>query len=264
MKILRAAIILLLTGAVFSAAIGLTSVTKTQDIPAIQTEDMESYYLNMGRNYEESGEFNMALACYRKILSDQPKHWEALYRQTKIHQIQSEPEVVLADYGKLIEIDPNNTEVQSERIIYLCTYGQRELAKRELEELLRQQDCPKYRDLYSHMEVAAPVINIPSGTYDTYQLLEVTCSSKSAFIYYSTDGTEPTMASQVVDDGLVLSYPEYHFKFKAFNALGYESETVEADYIITVPAVEIMRSEFGSIGGSVRNQLKKGIHRAAV
>ena len=164
---------------------------------------------------------------------------------------------MLADYEKLIQVDPNNTEVQSERIVYLCTCGQQELAKHELEELLRQQDCPKYRDLYSHMDVAAPVISIPSGTYDTYQLLEVTCSSKSASIYYSTDGTEPTMASQVVDDGLVLSYPEYHFKFKAFNALGYESETVEADYIITVPAVEIMSSEFGSIGGSVRNQLKK-------
>lgn len=223
----------------------------------MQTEDMESYYLNMGRSYEGNGEFNMALACYRKILSDQPDHWEALYRQTKIHQIQSDPEVVLADYEKLIQVDPNNTEVQSERIVYLCTCGQQELAKHELEELLRQQDCPKYRDLYSHMDVAAPVISIPSGTYDTYQLLEVTCSSKSASIYYSTDGTEPTMASQVVDDGLVLSYPEYHFKFKAFNALGYESETVEADYIITVPAVEIMSSEFGSIGGSVRNQLKK-------
>ena len=257
MKILRAVIILLLAGAVFLAAIGLTSVMKTQEMPVMQTEDMESYYLNMGRSYEGNGEYNMALACYRKILCDQPNHWEALYRQTKIHQIQSDPEVVLADYEKLIKIDPNNTEVQSERIIYLCTCGQRELAKLELEELLRQQDCPEYRELYSHMEVATPVLSIPSGTYDTYQLLEVTCSSKSASVYYTTDGTEPTIASRVVDDGLVLSYPDYHFKFKAFDALGYESETVEADYIITVPAVEIMRSEFGSIGGSVRNQLKK-------
>lgn len=255
MRILRTAIIPLLVGAIFLATIGLTSVTKTQDPPVIQAEDMESYYLNMGRNYEGTGEFNMALACYRKILSDQPEHWEALYRQTNIHKIQSDPEVVLADYEKLIEIDPSNIDIQSERIIYLCTCGQRELAKHELEELIRQQDCPEYRELYSHMEVAAPVLSIPSGTYDTYQLLEVTCSNKSATIYYSTDGTEPTTTSHVVDDGLVLSYPDYHFKFKAFDALGYESETVEANYIITVPAVEIMRQEFGSIGRSIRHQL---------
>lgn len=85
----------------------------------------------------------------------------------------------------------------------------------------------------------APVFNLTSGTYEEYQLLQITNVYGNASVHYTTDGTEPNADSPVYTDGIVLSYPENIIRAKAIGALGYESEEVQLNISISRPVERI-------------------------
>jgi len=84
--------------------------------------------------------------------------------------------------------------------------------------------------------VAAPVFDPPGGTYSSAQTVIITCATDGAAIYYTTDGSEPSEASNTYTVPIAVT-EDTTIKAKAYKSLWTSSETAEADYeILTAPA----------------------------
>ncbi|MGD7533505.1 chitobiase/beta-hexosaminidase C-terminal domain-containing protein, partial [Ralstonia pseudosolanacearum] len=54
--------------------------------------------------------------------------------------------------------------------------------------------------------VATPVFSMASGTYYEEIDVEISCTTQGATIYYTTDGTDPTSASEVYSEAIHVDH----------------------------------------------------------
>jgi len=81
----------------------------------------------------------------------------------------------------------------------------------------------------------APSFSLAAGTYLKTQSVTITCSTKSATIYYTTDGSTPTTSSAVYSAPISVGANET-LSAIALAAGGSNSPVTTATYIITLPA----------------------------
>lgn len=256
MKKRRALIIVTLICALTMTAVGLAAMS----VPANnEPEEKDAHhYIGRGDIYYQDGEYEMALASYQKALEVNAENTAALHGQALCNSALGYTEEAIADYEKLAAAVPEDAEIQLERVNAMIVAGDLEEAKTTLEGLLSTFDNEKMDQLYQQMTVAAPQADLQSGTYDSYQLLNMTSENTNAAIYYTTDGTEPHSGSRVYTEHLVISAPSTVLKAKCINYLGYESEVIELDYTITVPVERIMNRDYSSFGNAVKEALNRG------
>lgn len=231
MKKRRALIIVTLICALIMTAVGLAAMS----VPANnEPEEKDAHhYIGRGDIYYQNGEYEMALASYQNALEFDVQNTAALHGQALCNSALGYTEEAIADYEKLAAAAPDNADIQLERVNAMIVAGDLEKAKTTLEGLLTTFDNAKMAQLYQQMTVAAPQADLQPGTYDSYQLLNMTSENTNAAIYYTTDGSEPHSGSNVYTEHLVISAPSTVLKAKCINYLGYESEVVELDYTIT-------------------------------
>lgn len=259
MKKRRALIIVTLICALIMTAVGLAAMS----VPA-NSEPKEKdahHYIGRGDIYYQDGEYEMALASYQKALEVDAQSIAALHGQALCNSALGYTEDAIADYEKLAAVAPDDADIQLERVNAMIVAGDLEKAKATLEGLLTTFDNEKMDQLYQQMTVAAPQADLQSGTYDSYQLLNMTSENTNAAIYYTTDGTEPHSGSKVYTEHLVISAPSTVLKAKCINYLGYESDVIELDYTITVPVEQIMNRDYSSFGYAVKQVLNRGYNQ---
>ncbi|MEI6680712.1 MAG: fibronectin type III domain-containing protein, partial [Mariniphaga sp.] len=85
--------------------------------------------------------------------------------------------------------------------------------------------------------VAAPIFNPPAGTYGNDQGITITSSTANAKIYYTTDGTTPTVESTLVSGLVLVAGDQTNVTIKAIAVkAGMTSSTVtSAGYRIKYP-----------------------------
>jgi uncharacterized protein (TIGR02145 family) len=78
-----------------------------------------------------------------------------------------------------------------------------------------------------------PTFNPPAGTYTTTQVVEMICLTEDAFIYYTTNGSEPTEASPLYSEPIEITATTT-LKARAYKSGWDASDTTTAYYIIAV------------------------------
>ncbi len=134
---------------------------------------------------------------------------------------------------------PDDIDNQIRIIELLIQTGALDEAKEKTEALLPGTDNADLQQIYDEMTVDAPAFNLTSGSYDDYQLLQLTGDYTTETVYYTTDGSEPTTGSKKFTDDLVISNPETTIRAKAYSILGYASEETELDLTITKEIEEV-------------------------
>lgn len=79
--------------------------------------------------------------------------------------------------------------------------------------------------------VAAPVVNLDSGTYNTQKKIKVTADD-GLTIYYTTDGTTPTTSSTEYVKSFYMAEGNNVYSFIAVNSDGVSSQVVSRIYIL--------------------------------
>jgi len=86
---------------------------------------------------------------------------------------------------------------------------------------------------------AAPVFSVSAGTYHSTQTVTITDATPKATIYYTTDGSTPTTASNLYNVSVTVSSTETLQAIAV--ATGYtESAVTSAQYTITPPAAPVI------------------------
>jgi hypothetical protein len=78
--------------------------------------------------------------------------------------------------------------------------------------------------------VQAPVISLPSGTYTEPQYISIEMTDDDYQVYYSTDGSEPTMESSLYEGAIPLPLGNSQFAFAVYDENGIPGEIVYAQY----------------------------------
>ena len=213
-------------------------------------------YLTQGDLYLDDGDYMMAVASYQKALNIDEADANALEGIAEAYSYlgyYTEEESVRKD---LSEIEPENLDNLMGLIMVKINMNQLDAAKKLAEDLRIKYDDENLEALYHQMDIKEPVFNLESGSYDSYQMLTLQEIPDNAAIYYTVDGSEPTVFSDVYTDGIILSYPENIIKAKAIGFIGYESNVVELNYQITVPVEKVEISD-SNVEWLFRGELNK-------
>lgn len=91
--------------------------------------------------------------------------------------------------------------------------------------------------------VAKPVFSMPSGTYYEEIDVEISCSTEDAIIYYTTDGTNPTAASNVYSEAIHI---DHSMTLKAIAMKeGFDNSAIAtANYMIHTGSVIILSQDW--------------------
>jgi hypothetical protein len=84
-------------------------------------------------------------------------------------------------------------------------------------------------------KVATPTFNPVGGTYSSSQTVAVSCTTSSATIRYTVDGSEPTSSSTAYANPIPVNSGTVSIKAKAFKSGMTDSDTASATYTIAPP-----------------------------
>ena len=97
-------------------------------------------------------------------------------------------------------------------------------------------------------QVAAPTFTPAAGEYTAAQSVEIACATDGASIYYTTDGTDPTAASEAYTDAIAVG-ETMTIKAIAVKEGWTDSEIATAAYTINIPAEQVAAPTFTPAAG---------------
>ena len=243
-KAKKAAIILCILGIVLLGISGILLMAGLSG-NAQKTELSLDDYLQQGKKYFERGDYQEAILTYDKaaqIDEDNPEILMGLglaYADGQYYQKAEET------YQEVLNLDGSNAEACLELAQVYLSQGKLDECKTLLEAMSAKIQNEEINNMYAQTRVAAPEFSLTSGAYDQYQLLEITSMPANSVVYYTLNGEEPTRQNNIFSEGIVISNPETTFRAKAYNNLGYSSETVTLDLKITVPVEKVIIEDSG-------------------
>ena len=193
-------------------------------------------YLQDAQFYMDNGEYYKAIVCCEAVLKEEPDSREALDGLAGAYYRQSDSTGEWEARSRISELAPEDLDNQVRMVELMIQQGRLDEAKQRTEELMEANDSADLNALYREMNIEAPAFSLASGSYDDYQLLQLTNTYDNAVVRYTIDGSEPGPNSPAYSDGIVLSYPTITLRAKAIGYLGYESPEVQLDFSITKPA----------------------------
>ncbi len=90
----------------------------------------------------------------------------------------------------------------------------------------------KYADQKSSYSVKAPSFNLNPGTYQGEQKLEIVKADANDKVFFTTDGSRPTVSSITYTEPITLTKGEKTIKAIEVNVAGFASKIIEGKYVI--------------------------------
>ena len=132
---------------VFQAAIlssfELSEIALSQ---AIEIAPRSFYYYERAEFYRDQGKPELALADYNQVIQLNPNDAEAYYIRGELYENQGKPELALANYNQLIQLNPNDAEAYFHRAKFYRDQGKPELALADYNQVIQldPQDATAY------------------------------------------------------------------------------------------------------------------------
>lgn len=114
-------------------------------------------------------------------------------------------------------------------------------------EILAECDVPRIVSKYNKYAAMMPVFNKTGGNYD--ELISITLEGNTqGFVYYTLDGSTPTINSPVYETPILLEAGEYVIRAMFVNMYGVKSEISSESYFInlSVPANPVISINSGT------------------
>lgn len=191
-----------------------------------------SSMVNKGYKCIQSRDYDAAENYFNRAVSKDRSRPDAYTGWAQIYVDQNDLESAENVFLSAIETQPTNEQLYQAAIDFYMETEQPEKVSALL------QDCEDQNVLNAVSEYIsnAPVFSPEAGTYSEVQ--EITISSETGGdIYYTTDGTDPTVETGTKYEQPVLLQTEGEFEIRAIavNKNGIPSTVASADYTVEFP-----------------------------
>ena len=196
----------------------------------IRYRNTRSFEYQYERSQEEflAGNTSSARSYAEKALELSPKSVKCLRLMAQIEKSEGDIEAASKTLEAAIEIDPGNIDVYGQ-LISLYTETNNYDAIHELMENCKSEEVLLE---YADYVCTAPAITPIAGTYS--KEVSVTIGSPEKLIYYTTDGTDPTTASELYTDKIKTRVGRNEIRAIAVNEIGIKSNVTVCVYNIEI------------------------------
>jgi hypothetical protein len=98
--------------------------------------------------------------------------------------------------------------------------------------------------------VSTPVINPSSGIYSTDQNVSITCETSGAIIYYTTDGSIPTVASSIYTTPITVAGNRTILTLNAIAVQSGSTDSAVATAVININYTQVSTPNFSPVGAT--------------
>ena len=199
----------------------------------VKSMDNYAYYNNAGYSAMNEKSYEDAATYFEKALSYEEGKTDTdmmLYLYECYNHLGKTEDAINILYDVLVINDKNYYNA----LYYLVRYydGQENYVKvKELYDANKDSSSSDVLALFSIYHASEPVASPVSDTYSEDQYITIAVKSGSK-IYYTTDGTEPTVNSIEYTDKFKVSEGTTEVKFIAVNEYGFVSDVVTEEYIV--------------------------------
>lgn len=214
-------------------------------------------YVAEGDRYLSDLNYEQASICYQQALNIDKYHIKANLGMAECYEAGGQDVYAENIYRTLLERDPDTEEVYPLLADLLIRDGQNDAAQAVMADAAQHIDLAKNEELlawYTLTHPTAPAFDYESGVYDD-RIMVTVLSDAADTVYYTTDGSDPTVDSAVYTAPLVMYNGENVIRAAAVNASGFMSEVSVGTFTINIaetvvdvsdPLVEnIIRAELG-------------------
>lgn len=198
-----------------------------------KAQDNFAYYNNMGVEYVRNQNYDAAIPYLEKALTfeeaaDKINLRFSLY---DCYAATGDKEKAISMLYNILQVDQYNLEA----IVYLENYYEQAGVTEALIELYNKYKDTQAADAVAKYYVAPPAISLEGGEYTSD--LEVKLTSDYGYkIYYTTDGSDPTINSRLYNNEVEITEGTTVLKCIAANDYNIVSEVVSAEYKVEYKA----------------------------
>lgn len=201
-----------------------------------------SYQASLARQSALAGDYQTAIEYMEKALSLNSSDSTMKYDLAQYYFKNNESEKAILILWEIIYGKENGYENAYGLILdYYISLQDYKMVKQILDNCESSNVLKKYSEYLAN----APEFSEPEGTYEDVIYLKLS-SASAGTIYYTTDGTEPTLESNIYIEPLVLELGRYNISAFFVNSYGIASDSVKMTYTIDIrvpDAPEILLEE---------------------
>lgn len=207
---------------IIAAAVGI--------IRYIRFRNTQSFEYQYERSQEEflAGNTASARTYAEKALELSPKSVKCLRLMAQIEKSEGDYDAASKDLEAAIEIDPGNIDVYGQLISLYMETNSYDAIHTLMENCKSEEVLLEYADYVC----TAPAITPIAGTYS--KEISVTIGSPEKLIYYTTDGTDPTTASDLYTGKIKTKIGRNEIRAIAVNNIGIKSNVTACVYDIEI------------------------------
>ncbi len=196
----------------------------------IRYRNTRSFEYQYERSQEEflAGNTSSARSYAEKALELSPKSVKCLRLMAQIEKSEGDIEAASKTLEAAIEIDPGNIDVYGQLISLYTETNNYDSIHELMENCKSEEVLLEYADYVC----TAPAITPIAGTYS--KEVSVTIGSPEKLIYYTTDGTDPTTASELYTGKIKTRVGRNEIRAIAVNEIGIKSNVTVCVYNIEI------------------------------
>ena len=185
------------------------------------------YQFTKAVKYAQKSQVDEAMEFYEKALELDKSSNDICVALADIFKQQKKYGIAEECLKTAIEREPSNIEVYRKLIeIFKTTENTAGIT-----EVLESCENEDIQVAFAAYKLSKPSVNLEEGTYKSSLTLELKVDTKET-IYYTIDGSEPTLNSTVYRKPVTLEEGEYTLRAIAVNAKGMVSEEIQKRYNI--------------------------------
>jgi len=199
--------------------------------------------IELGELYLSEMDYEQAIVSYQIALDIDPKNTEANLGLAEAYEARQMYAYAEGVYQNMLEIDDTQAQVYEKLAELYVQQGKLEEAKELLEQAVSRTNSEVIDKLYAQTRPEIPGASYAPGAYEERIRVELLPAEGSHTIYYTLDGTEPDLASNIYEEPIILKNGVTTLKAIAVNSAGYQSDIASYEYDIRIRSVEVTVEE---------------------
>lgn len=196
-------------------------------------------YVEEGDRYLAELNYEQAIICYQQAVNIDERNRGANLGLAECYEVGGQNVYAESIYRSMLEHNPKDEDVYPKLAELLIRTDKPE----EAQELMAQavayiRNNETIDDWYLMTHPTVPAMDQTPGSFDTRIQVALT-ADEGDIIYYTTDGSDPTDASNVYTGPLVMRNGQNTVRAIAVNSAGFSSTIIDGVYHINIADVEI-------------------------